>query len=63
MLAEGTLSGLLSGKEPDRGKFRQQVLAKKGKVVENSGKAGRQGQMRCEQKTNEVVVRQHASAK
>ena len=63
MLAEGALSALLSGKERDRGGFRQLVLTKRGKVVENSGKEGSQGQMRCEQKTNEVVVRQHASAK
>ena len=32
-------------------------------MVENSVKGGRQGQMRCEQKKDEVVVRQHASAK
>lgn len=48
MLAEGALSALLSGKERDRGEFRQQVLTKKGKVEENSVKEGRQGQMRCE---------------
>ena len=63
MLAGGTLSGLLSGKERDTGGIRQLVLTKKGKVVENSVKEGRQGQMRCEQKTDEVIVRQHASAK
>ena len=63
MLAGGTLSGLLSGRERDRGGIRQLVLTKRGKVVENSVKEGRQGQMRCEQKTDKVVARQHASAK
>lgn len=60
MLAGGTLSGLLSGRQRDRGGIRRQVLTKKGKVVENSVKEGRQGQMRCKQKTDEVIVRQHA---
>lgn len=70
MLAGGALSGLLNGKEReaarfdgDRGEFRQLVLTKRGKVVEDSVKKGRQGQMRCEHKKDEVVMRQHASAK
>ncbi len=70
MLAEGTISGLLSGKERerarfdgDKGGFRQLVLTKRGKVVENSVKEGTEGQMRCKHKENRVIVSQHASAK
>ena len=57
MLAGGTFSGLLSGTERDsarfdgdRGGFRQQVLTKRGKVVQNSVKKGTDGQMRREHK-------------